>query len=401
MAKAKFNLRTKKTEKETPVYMKFYYKAKLPFTFATEIKTYVKKWDFKKQRIIGYSSEVKLYNKHLDFLALTINSVFLELRQSNKAFTLKTIETVFQDRMGMSNSSYSVLEYTKKMHDNNLRIGEGTKMASLMHQLKKYGPNLNFEEITHQFYFDFTAHLLNQNLKRSYVNNLFTMLKIVCNNAVKNNLTQNLDFKNFKRMKEKSENIHIPIQRIGELYRFKNLSEPEAKAVDVFILGSCLGLRFSDWHKIKPENIREINGNKIISITDQKKGNYLAVPLNIFPYAIPILEKYNYQMPKLKRPDIIELVRTVAERLGWIEPFQKTVYSKNVSVETFRFCDMIGTHTARRSFVTNLKTRYSDSEIMKMTGHKSTSAFTRYDRQTAEANAVEIANKFNKLKIAK
>jgi hypothetical protein len=45
----------------------------------------------------------------------------------------------------------------------------------------------------------------------------------------------------------------------------------------------ALGLRFSDWHKIKKENILEIKGQLILSIKDQKRDNYLAVPLNLIP----------------------------------------------------------------------------------------------------------------------
>jgi integrase len=401
MAQAKFNLRSRKTEKETPIYMKFYYKSKLPFTYPTEIKTYVKKWDFDKQRIVGYSAETKLYNKHLDFLAISINMAFLELRQSGKSFTLKSIETEFYKKIGISKITYTVSEYAEKLDADKEKIGKKSYLKPIIYQLNKFNKKIGFDEITHDFYVAFTEHIFNQNLKRSYVNQLFSLLKIVCNAAIEEEITQNTAHKKFKRMKEEVEMIHISTKRIGELYHFKDLSENEEKARDAFVLGCCVGLRHSDWHKIKMDNIKELKGNKILSITDQKKGNYLAVPLTIFPYAIPILEKYNYKMPKFRNDTLNDIIQRVTERVGWIEPIQKAVYRKNVTVETFRFCDLVATHTARRSFVTNLKTRYSDSEIMKMTGHKSTRSFAKYDRQTAEDNAVEIANKFNKLKIAK
>ena len=147
----------------------------------------------------------------------------------------------------------------------------------------------------------------------------------------------------------------------------------------------------------------EIKGQLILSIKDQKRDNYLAVPLNLFPYTILILEKYNYKLPKLRNNVFNKHIKTVAEKMSWTEIIPMTVYKKQVAVKTFRFCDIIGSHTARRSFVTNLKSRFSDSEIMKMTGHKSTKSFNKYDKQTAEENAVLIAEKTinTVLKVAK
>jgi hypothetical protein len=84
MAIAKFNLRNTNSDNEIPIYLKFHYKKKV-FTHGTGIKTLVKNWDFKKQRIRGYNAESKIFNKHLDFLSLEINTAFFLLKQSGKS----------------------------------------------------------------------------------------------------------------------------------------------------------------------------------------------------------------------------------------------------------------------------------------------------------------------------
>jgi integrase len=63
---------------------------------------------------------------------------------------------------------------------------------------------------------------------------------------------------------------------------------------------------------------------------------------------------------------------------------------KNVQ-ETFLKYELVSTHTARRSFATNLYLADIPSiTIMKMTGHKTEKAFLRYIRLTQEQNANKL-----------
>ena len=58
--------------------------------------------------------------------------------------------------------------------------------------------------------------------------------------------------------------------------------------------------------------------------------------------------------------------------------------------------ERISTHTARRSFVTNMKLKgIQDSEIMKMTGHKDGKTLAKYDKETSIQNAVKLGKKSN------
>ena len=62
--------------------------------------------------------------------------------------------------------------------------------------------------------------------------------------------------------------------------------------------------------------------------------------------------------------------------------------------------ELIGTHTARRSALTNLyKTGLFDTrEMMSISGHKSERVFEHYIRMTATEQADKIAEKLRKLK---
>lgn len=54
--------------------------------------------------------------------------------------------------------------------------------------------------------------------------------------------------------------------------------------------------------------------------------------------------------------------------------------------------EMIASHTARRTFITNMiKNNVPTSKTRKCTGHKSTACFDRYDRMTLVDNARSLA----------
>jgi len=58
---------------------------------------------------------------------------------------------------------------------------------------------------------------------------------------------------------------------------------------------------------------------------------------------------------------------------------------------------MITTHTARRSFITNIYKRgFSSAHIMSMTGHKKESTFLKYIRITNEESVKMISLDYKK-----
>jgi hypothetical protein len=398
MAKAKFNLRNTKTSDKTPIYLKFHYKKRV-LTYATNLYVIPKNWDFNKQRIKGYRAISKQNNSHLDFLELTLNGCFLELRQQGESITIDLLKTAFLKKIGIHQNTDKVVDYAISFDEQRNKSGLKSPLSAIIKHLKSFDENLYFEDLTTKFYYEFIEYCFDKNLSRGYINKLLTQLVIICNNAIKNKVTTKQDFKYFSKLKSNSENIHITTKQLSEMYHFKTDKKHLEAAKDVFVLMCCLGLRHSDWHQVRKENIKEIKGNMIFATKDQKTDNYIAVPLNLFPYTLPILKKYDFELPKLDYHSFLINIRKVAEELNWIKPIEKRIYKKKIITEIKRFCDEIGTHTARRSFVTNLKNRnFSNSDIMKMTGHKSTASFNKYDKQTAEDNAVLVAQSVVKLK---
>ena len=108
------------------------------------------------------------------------------------------------------------------------------------------------------------------------------------------------------------------------------------------------------------------------------------------PAVIKILEKYDYQMPKpLSNQRFNEYIKEVAKIAGidQVETTRKTIGGK-IQTERKPKYELIGTHTGRRSFCTNMYLLGIPTyTIMAISGHKTEKSFIKYVRITKEQHA--------------
>lgn len=160
---------------------------------------------------------------------------------------------------------------------------------------------------------------------------------------------------------------------------------------DLFLLQLELGQRFSDITELMGKKL-SIKDN-IINIIQKKTGTRVTIPLT--PYAIEIIKKYNYILPNSTNNKMNIGLKEIGKLCGFNEMCECRE-SRNgkpyiYSVEKYK---LIGTHTARRSFVSNnVKGGISTELIKAITGHKS-GAFDRYNRVEQE----DLARAFVKAK---
>lgn len=172
--------------------------------------------------------------------------------------------------------------------------------------------------------------------------------------------------------------------RFSERY-CKNLET----ARDIFIVGCYTGQRISDYRRINKDMIVDINGKKFISLIQQKTKKKVIIPLD--KKVKRILDKYNGSLPKISEFTFNKDIRLIAEVLGWTENplFDKAKADGN---KEERFCDLITSHTARRTFATNA---YSYgvplASIMAVTGHSTEEKLRIYLHLQAEDKALLAA----------
>lgn len=101
-----------------------------------------------------------------------------------------------------------------------------------------------------------------------------------------------------------------------------------------------------------------------------------------------ILDKYDGKLPHVCPNEMNKLIKTIGLLLGWTHDCGFDGKRLNPK-RGRRFCDMLLSHTARRSFATNAyKAGVPLSSIQAITGHSSEAQLRRYLKLDAEEKAV-------------
>lgn len=257
---------------------------------------------------------------------------------------------------------------------------------------------IDFDDIDMDFYGGFVKYLETvpkvngKPYKANTVGKFIKNLKVFLNKATEEGINKSKRYKsrNFVKIQVDADNIYLDD---GDLAKLQNLDLSEKphleKVRDLFLVGCWTGLRFGDLTRIRPENIKDGR----ITIKQSKTKDDVVIPLH--QVVISILEKYEGSLPPaISNQKTNNALKVIAQMAG-IEGY-KTITETRGGIERAikknRF-ELISTHTARRSFATNLyKSGFPSQSIMKITGHKSESAFLKYIKVTPEEHAQLLSN---------
>lgn len=188
---------------------------------------------------------------------------------------------------------------------------------------------------------------------------------------------------------------------------------------DIFLIGCYTGQRVSDYGHFTADNFTTTpRGTKVVRLIQEKTDNSVIVPI-LNDNLLRIAEKYNYQFPTISDVIINRYIKNICAELSvTVESLAKKVKTtltlREVRAEKSKIekdgkqiferddagnvvkprFDLVCTHTARRSMITNLyKSRlFSTLQMMSISGHKSEATFFGYISESAEELAEEIAD---------
>jgi integrase len=272
--------------------------------------------------------------------------------------------------------------------------------------------DFKFNEINRQFYESFVIYLQNpiqktengklvfdKNGKPVLIKKSFTLnsvgkhikiLKVMLNDAPKDLIAKS-DHRGFHVFTEEIDNVYLNEIELGQLKDFDFSKTIHLERVrDWFLLLAWTGCRFSDLAKISKTDIRD----NTITFRQQKTGNKITIPLH--PVVLEILQKYKYIMPEpISNQKFNDYIKEVAKKAGitQLENFTRTFAGK-LTTERLPKCDLITSHTGRRSFATNMyKRKIPSLTIMSITGHKTEKSFLKYIKvkQTEHAELMAAA----------
>lgn len=190
---------------------------------------------------------------------------------------------------------------------------------------------------------------------------------------------------------ETARTIEIRKQIGADDYRFRQLlsrGHSLRREIDRLVLGCWLGLRWSDLSRLRPGNFFERGENRwSVTITQQKTDEPIIIPLHA--QGREIMVRLGFSPPKaITSQRVNDYLKEVCLLAGITDPVQH-------DGQTVPKWQAITTHTMRRSFATNLVLAGVPHYIvMRLTGHKSLSAFERYIRITRQQAADVVAQRY-------
>ena len=200
-------------------------------------------------------------------------------------------------------------------------------------------------------------------------------------------------YKGFKRLQFDTDTIYLNEQEIDKMYMLDLSKNKRLERIrDLFVVECLTGVRYGDLMKITKENILK----ESIRIKVSKTGQFLHTLL--LPTTKKILKKYNFILPKISNSNYNKYIKEVGEIACINQTVTQESYrsGKAISFKRKKY-QLITTHTARRSFATNMYKRgYSPVQIMSITGHKKESTFLTYIRITNEESVRMISLDYKK-----
>lgn len=185
------------------------------------------------------------------------------------------------------------------------------------------------------------------------------------------------------------------------------------KVKDTFVFGCTVGLRFSDLRALDSRNLEKNYKDVYLKVFSKKTSTFTRIKLP--PWAVEILSKYERKnhtlLPSIHLFNFNKYVREIAEIAGWTylvdkmrtKRGQRKTIKKLNSNERYRFCDLLTSHTMRRTAITTyLSLGMPEQLVRRISGHSPGSKeFFRYVKYSEELLDTEMNKVHEKFLISR
>jgi site-specific recombinase XerD len=284
-----------------------------------------------------------------------------------------------------------------------------------LNKLREFDPNLTFERIDKKFYRDFVTWLQGKGFSANYTGSMIRDLKRILNKATEDEINTSSTFESFKVMAEDVFNIYLTEEEIERIYNVqitekiiielqkenkRKQLQKQMKAVGdqvdvlitkaninrqiealhrarkLFVVGCWTGLRVENYLSIDPELQFDLDKGFIHAIAN-KNGPKLKIPMHKLVRQIIERDGFPPTISQQKFNKQIKIIGQIAQ-INENVIFSRTEGGKRVEYSQPKY-ELITTHTARRSFASNLLSRGIPKQfIMAVTGHTTEKSFNKY-----------------------
>lgn len=239
--------------------------------------------------------------------------------------------------------------------------------------------------------------------------------KQIISDSEKRGLHKNTNAKNLVKglnVKEsdKAREIYLTKEELEGLYNMK-LEGFEELVRDIFLIGCYTAQRYSDFFINQSCIGYTHRGVKVIRMEQKKTEKKVVIPIMDERLEL-LLQKYDYNVPHVADQNINRTIKVIGEKLSKTFPSlavkERTLLklqeqrAEESGKKTFERdmqghvikpkWQMIATHTARRTAITNmfLSRKYTIQQMMSVSGHKDERTFMEYVKLSLDEKAEEL-----------
>lgn len=282
---------------------------------------------------------------------------------------------------------------------------------------------LEWQDIDRKFFEKFVMYMQRKEYLVKSVNKYLITFKAMINAAEEDGLHNGVGLKSFfYKIKEapdtKAAHIYLTDAEIEAFFSMPLIiGSLEDKVRDSFVFGCYTALRVSDYTRVNSDAFHQTEaGTTVIRLKQTKTAKEVVIPI-LNENALKIARKYGFNLPQTSDVIINRYIKFIAERLSETVP---TLASMEKTVLTMREREMeakgikifprneqgvplkarwelVCTHTARRSAITNLYKRGTLDffEIMAVSGHTTEKSLKTYLCMAADEVADRILRKIS------
>lgn len=267
-------------------------------------------------------------------------------------------------------------------------------------EFQEYNYEVNFKDLDKSFHTDFIRYFEGVGLAPNSIAVFVKYLKVIAKAAKEDHpVNPFILSSDFYLPSNETFDVYCSIDEIKRIKKWKTDNESLDNVRNWFIFGCWTGLRVSDWSRVEKLD------SEFIEITPLKtketSGKAVVIPLHPWIKELPKLRKISEQK-------FNEYIKIVAEKAGLtdytygskmenVNPNEDENAIMRRKVGNFPKCQLISSHTCRRSFATNAYLMNVPTiTIMNITGHTTEKNFLKYIKVTPKEHANKLANIWNK-----
>ena len=248
------------------------------------------------------------------------------------------------------------------------------------------GKNDDWDDLTADWFKRLIDGFNEREYSENYKSSMITKIKSCLQEALDKGLHDNTAFLAVKKHFMPSDSVYLTEDEIERLWALKLPNKHESEVRDLFLLGFYCAARFSDYSRLDQSMIRD----GIIHLISRKTGVESLIPCA--PRVKVILKRNGGHAPQMSQEELNREIKTICMKARINQPVTTTIVKGGKQVKTVSpKWKLISSHCGRRSSATQLVLQgVPERQVMMLTGHKTTAAFSTYIRATKEENAAAL-----------